>query len=676
MDLESSVFNRYLIRITIPVVLILIILAAISTYNTKSLLVNSGKQKSELISDEIQRIFSQKEESLEQLEIQLETEMQRLSNRLVNYYFKDIDSLETINLDSIRAVMGVDTTQVDLYIINFEGVVVNTTMKSDQNLNLHSFGSEFSKFLNVRFNDNEFYCERFGKEIKTNKLKKYSYQKSYDGKYLIEIGYYSDNADKIITTFESRLDSISQLQPSILDVVLFVNDHNPLTLNNANSLSEFHRSVLRQTFRDKLNHTLIEFEDGLKFHYEYIYSADVNKGTEGDYGSVVRIKSNKSLEDEHLRIAFVRTLFVSSGLIVILILLILLNKRNNSKPIKTLTGQIQRFLEGYKILNIEVSGNREIQTLTDNINSLIHKVNESNNLLEGQGERIEKQKDLIKAKNEGVVDAMRYAKKIQSALFPSDSHVSKIFKNHLLYYKPKSIVSGDFYWIEEANEAKYFAVVDCTGHGVPGAFVSLVALNALNRAIREYKITDPSEILNKVNELTEVSLQQKEEEIKDGMEIALCVHFESTGKLLYSGAGSPIFIVRRSEHGNLIINNSWNEPEDDSTESRFLYEIKGNRRPVGGSDLKEEEYKTFEIEVKQTDRIYLYTDGLINQFGGKSGRKFKTRNLKKMILSIQEDELANQKNAISKTIEDWIAMGEESNEQIDDMCLIAVEISN
>lgn len=607
---------------------------------------------------------------MEVLEKELEDNMARLSNRLINYYFDGIDSLEHINLDSVRNILGVDTALVDLYIIDTNGIVVNTTMTSDKNLDLYSFGPEFSNFLKKRFEDDDFYSSRFGVEIKTNNLKKYSYEKTNNGNFLIEIGHYSPRADKIITNFNKRLDSVSSIQPGILEVELFVDDHNPLTLNKAKKLSEIHRRVLRQTFNDKTSHTLVEIEDGTKIHYEYIFS--IGEDEPPDMASVVRIKSNKSTEEELLRAAIHNSLFTFGGVIIVLIVLLYINSRSLLKPLSRLNNKLERVLNGEEV-NIDTEGNKEISVLSDQINRLLENIESSSRRLSAQSSKIEEQKDQIKSKNEGVVDSLRYAKKIQSALFPSDNHVNNIFPEHLLYYKPLSVVSGDFYWMEEENDIKYFAVVDCTGHGVTGAFISLVGLNSLNRTIREFKMTDPAEILNKVNELVEKTLQQKDAEVKDGMDIALCAYDKKEGKLYYCGANSPIFVTRKSGQGNLIINNSWTEPDYADKEFSF-YEIKGNRKSIGGMDIKDDEYNTVEIEVKQNDTIYLFTDGIPDQTGGEQGKKFKAKNLRELVQDVQSLSLEEQKASIDTRMKDW--MEGDKHEQIDDMCLIAIRINN
>ena len=670
MKYKSTIFRQIILKITIPVIIALVIFAKLNFDHTKDMLVNSSKQKSELISDEIHHIFKFKELALEDLETELETEMKRLSNRLVNYYFDDSDSLKYVNLDSIRNILGVDTSLVDLYIIDSNKVVINTTMSSDLNTDLTSFGKEFSKFLDQRFNDSEFYCSRFGIEIKTNNLKKYSYEVSNDGNYLIEIGHYSSRADEIIKTFNSRLDSISNKQKSILEVELFVDDHNPLTLNKAKQLPSIHREVLAQTFKDHSTHTLVEIEDGVKIHYEYIFSKDEKEGDE--FGSVVRIKSNKSIEDEMVRLSFIKTLLIFGGTILALIILLFLNARNISKPIKELVKNVEEAINGNMKVRAEVSGNNEIAALTSQFNKLIERLEKAESEVNEQRSALEEQSDEIKSKAEGVSDSIKYAHKIQHTLLPSEQIINQIFSKTFTFYRTKDIVSGDLFWFETYNNLKFFGVIDCTGHGVPGAFVSLVSQNALNRSIREFKLTDPGKILDKMHELFEKILKQRNSESKDEVDISLCCYSEKENKIFFAGANNPLVICRPESSGNVIINNTWSEPILKNKEF-YLYDIRGDRKSIGNHESEILNFKTNEIEVKKGDRIYVYTDGLVDQFGGPDGKKFRAKNLRTMLLKAQEMEFNKQKDFVAETMVDW--MQGDKYELLDDMCMVGVEIT-
>jgi serine phosphatase RsbU (regulator of sigma subunit) len=221
-----------------------------------------------------------------------------------------------------------------------------------------------------------------------------------------------------------------------------------------------------------------------------------------------------------------------------------------------------------------------------------------------------------------------------------------------ILYKPKDIVAGDFYWLESVpgpgkNDSPLvlFAAADCTGHGVPGAMVSVVCNNGLNRSVREYGLTDPGKILDKTREIVVQEFEKSEEEVKDGMDIALCSLKGTT--LQYAGAHNPLWIIRNGE----------------------LLETKANKQPIGKFD-NPEPYTTHTIELQKGDSVYIFSDGFADQFGGDNGKKLKTANFKKLLLSIQKENMQKQKELIDEAFESWKG----NIEQLDDVCVIGVKI--
>jgi serine phosphatase RsbU (regulator of sigma subunit) len=244
-----------------------------------------------------------------------------------------------------------------------------------------------------------------------------------------------------------------------------------------------------------------------------------------------------------------------------------------------------------------------------------------------------------------VQDSIRYAKRIQSAILPPNREIDEKLPNSFVLYKPKDIVAGDFYWLESVDDTVLFAAADCTGHGVPGAMVSVICNNGLNRSVREYNLHDPALILNKTRELVVSEFAKSEEEVKDGMDIALC---SLKGNLLsYAGAHNPLWIIRNGE----------------------LLETKANKQPIGQFDLPEP-YTTHTFELQAGDSFYIFSDGYPDQFGGEKGKKFKTANFKKLLLSIQEESMTRQKELLDKAFEDWKG----DLDQLDDVCVIGVRI--
>lgn len=257
--------------------------------------------------------------------------------------------------------------------------------------------------------------------------------------------------------------------------------------------------------------------------------------------------------------------------------------------------------------------------------------------------------DELEEANQEIVDSINCAKRIQSAILPPDELIKAALPDSFVLYRPKAIVAGDFYWLEQAENKTLFAVCDCTGHGVPGALVSIICNNALNQAVREYKLIDPGQLLTKVREIVSAEFEKSTEDVKDGMDIALCA---LEGNVLrYAGAINPLWIVRNG--------------------SSEIEEIKGSRQPIGKID-KPVEYPTHEVELNEGDSLYIFSDGFADQFGGASGKKFKIPNLKKLILSLQNESIADQKKLAERAFEEWRG----NLEQIDDVCMIGVRFRN
>ena len=261
------------------------------------------------------------------------------------------------------------------------------------------------------------------------------------------------------------------------------------------------------------------------------------------------------------------------------------------------------------------------------------------------------QKEIIEESNKHITDSIKYAKRIQEAFLPTEENVSTLLKNAFVLYKPKDIVSGDFYWIEEKNDKILFAVVDCTGHGVPGAFMSIIGFNGLNQIVNEYNYTKPSEILTQLNKNISNTLRQKVEDskIRDGMDVAICSLDLKTKKLEYAGAFSPLFIIRNGE----------------------VLKIKGDKQPIGNFvGVEEYEFTNHEIQLQANDKLYIFSDGFVDQFGGAGGKKLKYNAFRNLLTENHQKPMPEQKIAINAFFETWRA----GYEQIDDVCMIGLSV--
>jgi len=264
---------------------------------------------------------------------------------------------------------------------------------------------------------------------------------------------------------------------------------------------------------------------------------------------------------------------------------------------------------------------------------------------------VEKQRLELAIKNKNIISSIQYAGKIQKALLPSDMMFKKLFPDSFILFKPKDIVSGDFYWVTERGNKVFVSVVDCTGHGVPGAFMSLIGFKILENIIKEQGIESPAEILNILSIGIENTFHRDEEDylLKDGMDLAFCVFDRDKKQIEYAGAFNPLYLIRDNK----------------------LIETRADRFSIGLKHQLNEsnEYTNHFISIKKGDMIYMFSDGYPDQFGGPSGKKFMYRRFRHLLLTIHKLPLQEQKDSLEKSIEDW--KGEEYD-QVDDILVIGI----
>ncbi|MES2566679.1 MAG: SpoIIE family protein phosphatase [Bacteroidota bacterium] len=267
------------------------------------------------------------------------------------------------------------------------------------------------------------------------------------------------------------------------------------------------------------------------------------------------------------------------------------------------------------------------------------------------------QKEKIEETQKEIIDSINYAKRIQSAIMPKEEDVLIYFPESFLLYKPKNIVAGDFYFFETTSTHVFYAAADCTGHGVPGALVSVICSNALTRCVHEFNLVDPGKILDKTRELVLKTFQRSGDNVKDGMDISLCV-FEiedlksnSTISVKWAGANNTLWYINFIQEGPA------------------LKKIKANKQAIGHNE-NQQPYTTHDIKLNKGDILYLFTDGYADQFGGIKEKKFKAAHLEKHITTICTNSLQDQKILLEKSFNQWMG----NLEQVDDVCVIGIRI--
>jgi serine phosphatase RsbU (regulator of sigma subunit) len=253
----------------------------------------------------------------------------------------------------------------------------------------------------------------------------------------------------------------------------------------------------------------------------------------------------------------------------------------------------------------------------------------------------------LEKKNKEVTDSIEYALRIQTAILPPQKIVRQYLENSFILYKPKDIVAGDFYWMETVNDLVLFAACDCTGHGVPGAMVSVVCHNALNRALREFGLTQPAAILDKTAEIVLENFSKSEEEIHDGMDISICALNIKTKTLNWAGANNSLFLVNNGQ----------------------LIETKADKQCIGYND-NVKPFTNHQFNLQPDTSIYLFTDGFADQFGGENKKKLTKNRFRELLLSFQHLPFQEQ----ASELDEFITNYKKETEQTDDILVIGVRV--
>jgi len=463
--------------------------------------------------------------------------------------------------------------------------------------------------------------------VKNNNLKRTSYYN--------QAVFYGTKAYELATQINSQFiinSSAAQLQRAFTK------------LGNKNEALKYAEIVILtkdSLFNDDKNRLITEMDTKYQSEKKQLEIEKLEKQKALDKETIAR----KEAETKKQKLII---LFVVTGLIIVFAFSIILFKLFVDK-------KYANKIISAKNIALE-QANEEISTQRDEI--------------EAQRDIVLEQKQFIENIHEEVTSSIRYAKRIQGALMTAKDQLDEILGEHFIYFKPRDIVSGDFYWTTQITTRRHaplliVAVADCTGHGVPGAFMSMLGISYLNEIVRKEEVTNSADVLNHLRESVISSLKQKnnskfnssEQNVVDGMDISLCVLDAGTLKLQFSGANNPLYIIRSNS--------------DLTTFQKLsnLEELKGNKMPIAVY-LHMEPFTFQEIQLNKGDLIYLFSDGYADQFGGPSNKKFKYKALKELLLNNSQMPMCKQKEIIETTFNNWKG----KNKQIDDVTIMGIKI--
>lgn len=673
MDKRTTIFKQLILNIVIPAIVAMMALGVINVQQTWSILTESSKNQSTIIAEEIKQIHELQDMAIGILEEQIDPVLQQYSYSLVNEIFESTDDIVTTNLDEIQQQLNMDPENEDIYIINREGIIINSTFEQDMGLNLFAFEGHQELLEEVWHND-VFVSEKFTIENSTRRLKKFTYEPTLDGKYIIELGIYSAKADSIQDFVKERMNKMSSGEKNILSVHLFIGKENPLALNGDGKISDEYLEIFQDVMENKERQTIDDRKVKPPTRRDFIFMSRENTSLYKE--SVIRIISDTSEEIKVIRRELLK--FVLIFIVTVILVIILLYRKTKviTDPIKNLVNNVNRITAGHFSERADVIGNNEITSLSEQFNEMISQLESYYNELEekvrertaevvAQKEEIEAQRDTLqeqrnmlakvndslqKAYTE-IEDSIHYASRIQNAILPPGEYLKKVIPNAFFFYKPRDIVSGDFYWVAAKDDKVVIAAVDCTGHGVPGAFMSIVGNNQLNYALNVKNATQPAEIIKILDQgVTDTLRQTHSGSIHDGMDLAMVTIDKKKGIVQYAGAFNPLILIRNGE----------------------IEKIKADRTAIGGHILQNEK-KTFthhEFKIQKGDMIYMYSDGYPDQFGGEKGGKYMSGKFVKLLQSLHALSLEDQYQKLEEELNMW--KGDEA--QVDDILVVGVKL--
>ncbi|MCK5135991.1 MAG: SpoIIE family protein phosphatase [Bacteroidales bacterium] len=326
-----------------------------------------------------------------------------------------------------------------------------------------------------------------------------------------------------------------------------------------------------------------------------------------------------------------------------------------------MTKKIHDYVESISKMNRELE--ERVKERTNEVVMQKEEIEAQKEEIEAQLDMATLQRDTISQQNEQILDSIHYAERIQSAILPPVDYLSDYLTDHFILFKPRDIVSGDYYWTTRQDEKLIIAVADCTGHGVPGAFVSMLGISFLNEIVNRSESIQANQILEQLRDFVIKSLHQtgSKGETQDGIEIALCVIDTHQNVLEYSGANRPVYIIRKGA--------SAGTNKEGSCEYTLMH-INPDKMPIGIYEQETKPFTNNEIQLKKNDSIYLFSDGYVDQIGGPARKTFRSKYFKELLLDIQDKPMEAQKSVLIEKLEAW----QGSVEQIDDILVVGIKI--
>ena len=640
---RTTILKQLLINIISPLVLFILLYCAYDYYAKR-------EEQSKILKSQVDQLTQQIKHLVDMYDLGMLIHEDAFNARMNDLSFKVRESeamagisLSKSDLYALSSKLGMDTVNESIYIIDRNCVICNTTFSKDRNLDFLKIDHKYSAFFNDLHKNGKFSADRFGLEMKTGKIKKYSFLPSKTGEFIIELGFYSDKASELKKTLIEKVRSSAKAYSSLTEI----NFDAVIKDSKTFGFDEKYLPFINKVTREKKDQKIIETKDGLEITHHFIYLPIANANLYDCY--ILEIVTNNAIQKTLFKQEIIRFTKIILLLILPLIILVYYRAKTIIEPLKKLSAKTNQIRIGNLNERADVTGAIEIAELSKNFNHMVSELQESYEGLEQKvkerTKEIQLQKHIIEEKQKEIVDSINYAKRIQYTLLAHKEFLQEQIPDHFVFFNPKDIVSGDFYWATQHKNKFYLAVCDSTGHGVPGAFMSLLNIGFLREAINEKAIEKPNEVLNFVRQRLIDNISREGQ--KDGFDgILLCIDKDNK-TITYSAANNAPLLIKNTVYS----------------------ELEADRMPVGKGE-KEASFILRDIKYEPGDVLYLYTDGYADQFGGPKGKKFKYKPLNELLLQISHLPLDIQNSKLKTVFEDWRG----DLEQVDDVLIIGIKL--
>lgn len=667
MKSHKNIFRQLWKTILIPFSLMLLVACVVSVLFSISNRQKYQEKMQSNINSELRSFVELQYFSLSVIEAPLNEKIRMICETLRDGALSNTSDIENVDLYKVMAEEGLDTATIDLYVINRNGVIVNSTEKNDLFLDFATFGDNHIAYLNKCFSNHEFGAPRFFFDSKVKRYRKYALMPTNDGKYMIEVGSFSHLADEVYSYSESFFQRKISEYYHVTDIAQFMLSTKPKTFDLSKSFPISHYPYLYRIENEREVSISDEDDSGTRYSYLYMdYSSDgINKGI------IIGVKYDFSDSRQIANILFTQQTAWVFIIVIFSLVLVYFSVMKVDKSLNTFVNKVddasksanpspivaensavdnvdafERLTSDFNKMHMMIcERNNEIENKTNEINLAKRKIIELHELLSVQ-------KQLVDEKRLGVEDDLGFAYSMQQSILPSADDLQRIFPESFIFFRPRNVVSGDFYWFRKIGNKAIVVVSDCSGHDIQASIITVQSLTMIRNIVELQKIVDPKSILSGLYEGQNNMCGDKAGQCSRycNVDVSICcIDFENNMLSFASSNGSMS-----------IVNNG------------LLQTYSGNMMLQGaGPDRREEVFDNKVIELAEGDIVYMFTNGYSSQFDADDTLKLNSAAFRKLLSQISRDPMGEQLARLNDNLANW----QGGTEQTDDILVLGFKYS-